>query len=142
MGYLHCCGALRRSESYSLVPQDGFLMAEMDILEECPVCGHYVVQLTRIDLNNEISFVRKSNLHARKLYYNLKTSILRKQEKRFSLKSQGKSYLCYNEFGKKKRCYSNLSTLKIGLFDNSDKLFASNPIAKIERIQLPHAILS
>ena len=32
----------------------------------------------------------------------------------------GKFYLNYNEFGVKKRCYSNLRTLKIGLAENKD----------------------
>lgn len=130
MGFLHCCGALRRSVSYTLVPESGYLLAEADVVEMCPVCGHYVVQITRIDCNHVVSTVRKSNLQARKLFENIKSSILFKQKYRYSPLKGGKSnsYLGYSEYGVKKRCYSNLSTLKIGLQDPFEGLWVTNPI--------------
>ena len=81
MGYIHCCGALHKTRSYCIVPQENFTMCEVDILSKCPVCGHTVVQLTRVCKDNSIS-------------------------------------VNYNEFGVKKRCYSNLKSLKIGLNEN------------------------
>lgn len=119
MGYIHCCGALHKTKTYRLVPQGNFVLVEADYLLRCPVCGHTVVQLTRVDDKNNISVVRKVNKKAEKFFAHLKNQIL------YEIKSfdynkikSGKFYLNYNEFGVIKRCYSNLSTLKIGLTEN------------------------
>lgn len=128
MGFIHCCGALRRSLTYSLVPSDGYLIAELDVLESCPVCGSYVVQLTRVNLNHEVSALRRSNLKAHKLFANVENSILYLQKYKFSPPKGGRFYLNYNEFGVKKRCYSNLSTLKIGKYHSIDDFRVTNPI--------------
>lgn len=119
MGVIHCCGGKRKTKSYSLSPGKEYILAEFDYLEECPVCGHTVAQLTRIDYDNNISFCRKINDKARKFFENIKNSIaFEKKSKGYTLKASSGFYLNYNEFGIKKKCYSNLSTLKIGLFEN------------------------
>ncbi len=121
MGYIHCCAGLRKSKSYCISPEGSYLFAEVDYLEKCPVCGHTVVQLTKIDLDNNVSICRKINAKARKLFEKLKTSILfEKNPISSSLNYHSNFYLNYNEFGVKKKCYSNLSTLKMGLFENKD----------------------
>lgn len=120
MGYVHCCAGLRKSKTYAIVPEKNYMFAQVDYLEECPICGHSVVQLTRIDLENNVSVCRKINEKARKLFNKLKKAILfEKKDEGVRLKVYSKFYLNYNEFGVKKRCYSNLSSLKIGLFENS-----------------------
>ena len=124
MSSIHCCGAKRASRSFVLEPQSGFLYVQMSILDECPVCNHFVVELFRIDYNHELSSVRKINKQGRKFFEKLSSSILyehRASDKLF--RSYGSFYLSYSEFGKVKRCYSNLSTLKIGLFDNDKWLY-------------------
>ncbi len=121
MGYIHCCGALHKTRTYRLVPEDNFMLCELDYLLKCPVCGHTVVQLTRVDNNDNISIVRKVNKKAKEFIKKLKNFIL--YEVRpidYSKRSYGRFYLNYNEFGVKKRCYSNLRTLKIGLTENRD----------------------
>ncbi len=121
MGYIHCCGALRKTRSYCLVPQENFRLCELDVLKKCPVCGHFVVQLTRVSIDDKISTVRKINAKAKKFFQSLQKFILYEEvppkTPRFG---QGTFYLYYNEFGVKKRCYSNLSTLKIGLYENKN----------------------
>lgn len=115
MGLLHCCGRLQRSKSYMLAPQSGFLLCELDILDECVDCGHYVVQLTRLDLNHEVSIVRKANTKAREFFQKLETSILFEQKQKFFAGSGGKKfYIGYSEYGVKKRCYSKISTMILG----------------------------
>lgn len=121
MGYIHCCAGLRKSKSFSLIPEDNYLSAQIDYLEKCPICGHTVTQLTRIDINNNVSIYRKINEKARKLFEKLKNSIQYERESEYNIKhGYSKFYLYYNEFGVKKKCYSNLSTLKIGLFENKE----------------------
>lgn len=125
MGYIHCCNGRRKTKSYALSPKENYLLVQMDLLETCPVCGHTVVQLTRIDFDNNISYCRKVNEKARKLFKKLEGLILYKKETQgVRLKAYSKFYLNYNEFGVKKRCYANLSALKIGLLDNEKFIHA------------------
>ncbi|MDR1326790.1 MAG: hypothetical protein LBJ74_00115 [Heliobacteriaceae bacterium] len=120
MGYLHCCGALHKTKTFKLVPQGKFLICEVDYLKKCPVCGHLVVQLTRIDREQNLSSVRKTNIKAVKFFQKIQNKILYESRViNYSKYPGGKFYLNYNEFGVKKRCYSNLSKLKIGLLENS-----------------------
>lgn len=126
MGYIHCCGALHKTKSYRIVPQDNFLLCEVDYLSKCPVCGHTVVQLTRIDNHNNVSIVRKVNSKAKTFFSKLKNLILYEIKPiKYDRMYSGSFYLNYNEFGVKKRCYSNLKTLKIGLMEN--KFLKTNP---------------
>lgn len=117
MGYIHCCGTLHKTRSYNVVPQGDFVLCELDYLKKCPVCGHTVVQLTRINKNDEISVIRKVNLKAKEFFRNMQNFILYERVPQ-NYKKCGKFYLNYNEYGVLKRCYSNLSTLKIGLYEN------------------------
>lgn len=119
MGYIHCCGALRKTKSYRLVPRDKFVLCELDVLKKCPVCGHMVVQLTRVSDTDEISTVRKVNAKAKRFFESLQKFILYEETPPSVPRTgQGKFYLNYNEFGVQKRCYSNLRNLKIGLYEN------------------------
>lgn len=121
MGFIHCCAGLRKSKSYAVSPEGNYLFAQADYLEKCPVCGHTVIQLTRIDFENNVSVCRKINEKARKLFNRLKSSILFENKTHFTgTSAHSRFYLYYNEFGVKKKCYSNLSTLKMGLFENKD----------------------
>ena len=117
MGYIHCCGTLHKTKSYKVVPKGDFVLCELDLLKKCPVCGHLVVQLTRIDKNDNISVVRKTNSKARDFFKQMQKFILYEKSPQI-YKKCGKFYLNYNEYGVKKRCYSNLSSLKIGLYEN------------------------
>ena len=120
MGYIHCCGGLHKTRSFKLAPQEDFVLAELDLLKKCPVCGHTVVQLTRIDNEYKISTIRKTNKKALDFFEKLKTKILYEEKVQKIPPSVGGFYLNYNEYGVKKRCYSNLSRLKIGLYENKD----------------------
>lgn len=116
MGYIHCCGGLRKTRSFRLSPKADFVLCEMDYLKKCPVCGHTIIQLTRIDKNNNVSTIRKINQKAKIFYEKIKNKILYEEEA-FKVPpiSHGKFYLYYNEYGIKKKCYSNLKNLKLGL---------------------------
>lgn len=121
MGYIHCCGALHKTRSYRLAPKEQFIICELDYLSKCPVCGHTVVQLTRVDKDDNISVVRKVNKKAKDFFEKLKSFILYElRPLKYNKMNCGRFYLNYNEFGVKKRCYSNLKSLKIGLAENKD----------------------
>lgn len=97
------------------------MYAQLDYLEFCPNCGHTVIQLTRINDNYEISTIRKTNTKARNFLKKIRKEIIKEKntEKVISNKYSN-FYLYYNEFGKIKKCYSNLSSLKLGLFENKE----------------------
>ena len=121
MGYIHCCGALHKTKTYKLVPQEDFLVCEVDYLSKCPICGHTVVQLTRIDKNKKLSVIRKVNAKAKKFFQKLKNQFIYEiRPYNYSSHAGSNFYLNYNEYGVKKRCYSNLRTLKIGLAESKD----------------------
>ena len=121
MGYIHCCAGLRKSKTYAIAPEENYSFAQVDYLENCPICGHTVAQLTRIDFDNNVSVCRKINDKARSLFNKLKKIILFEKNSESSCPTTySKFYLNYNEFGVKKKCYSNLSSLKIGLFENKE----------------------
>lgn len=116
MGYIHCCAGLHKTRTFVLSPADGFVVCELDKLSECPVCGHFVIQLTRIDSSDILSVVRLENRKARKFWDKIKPKILYERKiYDYSNSAHGTFYLNYNEYGIKKRCYSNLSNLKLGL---------------------------
>lgn len=116
MGYIHCCGGLRKTRSFVLAPTESFVMCELDYLVKCPVCNHLVIQLTRINHNDEISTIRYTNKKALKFWEKIKSKIIYERKiYDYSKANRGTFYLDYNEFGVKKRCYSNLSNLRIGL---------------------------
>ncbi len=126
MGVIQCCGGLQKAKSYFLQPSENFIEVRMDWLEACPHCSHTIIQLTRIDFDNRISVVRKVNLKARKLREKLENDIITEIKERYNFATAPMSnfYLYYNDFGKKKKCFSNLSCLKMGLGENLD--FALN----------------
>ncbi len=99
-----------------IAPRQGFVVCELDYLKKCPICGNFVIQFTRVTENNEMKVSRYINKSAVKFWDKIKSKII--YEEKFidySKPSKGTFYLNYNEFGIKKRCYSNLSNLKIGL---------------------------
>ena len=92
------------------------MLCELDYLVQCPVCGHTSVQITRVDKNNNISTIRKINNKAIKFFEKIKSKILYEEEKTNSVaKHYSRFYLYYNEYGVRKKCYSNLKNLKLGL---------------------------
>ncbi len=121
MGYVHCCGALRECRTFEMKPDEKFKKKELDYLLTCPVCGHTVLQLTRVDIYNNLAVYRLNNKKAKKFFEKYSKDIV-KEIFIYDLpviKTNSKFYLNYNEYGKKKRCYSNLSSMKIGLFENN-----------------------
>ncbi len=114
MGYIHCCGDFVKPEVLCCLLRKNLLCVNWIICSKCPVCGHTVIQLTRIDDNNNLSSIRYINKAARIFWNKCKSKII--YERRFydySKRKGGSFYLNYNEFGVKKRCYSNFSNLKL-----------------------------
>lgn len=117
MGYIHCCSGLRKCKTFDVKPYDNYIFCELSYLESCPVCGNTILQLTRLNNNNEISVYRLKNKKARKFYQKIKSKIIAEKVYNYSAlnRQQGRSYLYYNEYGVKKKCFSNLSSMTLGI---------------------------
>lgn len=107
-----CCGLKQKSVTYICEPPDGFIFQQIDYLVWCKHCKRSVLQVTRLDLDNNVSYFRRTDDAAKKLFNKLRPSIIYKLKNSFSFASaHGSFWLGYNEYGRKKRCYSNLSSL-------------------------------
>lgn len=103
-----CCDAKRKCRTYVLANKRQAVLK----IGICPKCN----RISALIVIDGIVKVRRSGSEAYDLFHRNLPNIL------FELKriESGKNgwYLEYNEWGRKKKCYSNLRTLKLGLFDN------------------------
>lgn len=111
---IHCCGKNQRSKAFICDPPEGYIYQRIDFLVWCKVCKHTVMQVTRINAKNRVIKFRRTDLEARKLFEKLRHSIRFRLVEPFSpINNHSSFYLYYNEFGRKKKCFSNLSSLKV-----------------------------
>ncbi|MGN0017790.1 MAG: hypothetical protein ACI37S_01990 [Candidatus Gastranaerophilaceae bacterium] len=116
MRYVQCCGGLRECRTYELVPDSTYIYKELRYLDVCPNCGHTILHLFRLDKENNVSVYRLRNEKARKFFKKCEKDIIREKVEYVynNYNSSSAFYLYYNEYGVKKRCYSNLSSLSMG----------------------------
>lgn len=121
MGFIQCCSKLHNCRTFILPADKEYTYKQIDYLETCPICGHTVLQLSKIDSFQKITIYRIKNKKARTFFekYSKDMTELKQINGNIFYKNSGKFYLNYNEYGKKRKCYSNLSSMKLGLFDNS-----------------------
>lgn len=109
---LKCCGIRQKSTAFVCDAPSGFLYQRIDFLVRCKQCKRTVMQVTRLNHQNEISTFRRTDDSARELFERMRMSILFKIVAPYEIApSRGRFYLMYSEFGRKSRCYSNLSAL-------------------------------
>jgi len=119
MHYINCCNKRRICDLYELQNLSGVVRTYAFYLEACPVCGHSALVLRRILADGSVNEFRKKNDKARKLFAKIRPFILSKILP-FRLEGGSSYFLHYLEFGQVKKCYSNLSSLTLGKFENSD----------------------
>jgi len=115
------CGREPASTKFKIKPQKGFISVTLNVIDEQCACGKFVVELIRIKKEKDtkkyiIDKITKYGKDAYKLYDKLEPSIISEIK---LVNNANQMYLEYSEFGTKKKCYSNLSSLKIGLTDNT-----------------------
>lgn len=135
MPYIECCNKRRFCDAYRIENIEGVVLNDAYYLEACPVCGHTVLLIKRFCYDGSISIVRKTNEKARKLAEKLRSTIICQHIPKVVI--GGSSYfLRYNHYGCVKKCFSNLSSLNIGLFESLD-------LPKIpQKLPVPIALLS
>ncbi len=116
MPFIECCNQKRSCDAYKLDNLPGLILNYAYYLKACPICGHTVLILRRYLPDGKVSEVRKTNEQARKLFDKVRPTIMYKVTQIQS--NQGSSFfLRYGEFGRIKKCYSNISSLQMGKFD-------------------------
>lgn len=95
-------------------PPEGFIYQRIDFLVWCKKCKKTVMQVTRISAKNRVVTFRRTDNEARELFERMRASIRFRIVEPFSpVGNRSAFFLYYNEFGRKKKCYSNLSALRI-----------------------------
>lgn len=112
-----CCNHLQHCKLYYLKPNGQFRLSMLYWLDECSICGHCVLYISRFDYDNNHSSFRKSNLKARALFAKLKNQIDFEYRQQVLLSGKSRFYLHYNDRGTIKKCYSNFRTLQMGRHD-------------------------
>lgn len=109
---LKCCGIRQKSTAFVCDAPSGFLYQRIDFLVCCKHCKRTVMQVSRLNHVHEVSYFRRTDEAARALFERMRTSILYKIVEPYEIApTHGSFYLMYNDFGRKSRCYSNLSAL-------------------------------
>lgn len=113
MSVIECCGQRQKTHAYICDPPKGFVFQQIDFLVLCKQCKATVMQVTRLDCDNNISTFRRTEWAARALFEKMRPSILYKIPSPHVIVNQKSNfYLNYNEFGKVKKCYANFSSLE------------------------------
>ncbi len=113
MGVLQCCNLRQKTHTYVCDPPEGFVFQRLDYLGWCKQCKSTVLQVSRIDISSNVSYFRRTDEKAKELFERLKSSIRFKiNDGAWGVQPRSSYWLGYNEFGKKKRCYSNFSSLQ------------------------------
>lgn len=109
---IKCCGVRQKSVAFICDAPRGFLYQRIDFIVRCKVCKHTVMQVSRLDCDHQLSSFRRTDERAHELFERLRTSILYKVVEPYEFApTKGSFYLNCNEFGRKVKCYSNLSSL-------------------------------
>ncbi len=132
MTVINCCSHKNTSSSDFVIQPtcSDCSDAILSILNECPICGSKVAQLKKFvssfDKKGKETIVLKTILYknskAEDFIEKLTPSILYRLKKQKGSTAKGSWYLFYNEYGIKKKCYSNLSSCRLGLIDGFGKL--------------------
>lgn len=110
-----CHGALQKSEIYKIVPTKSGIKDEYVFhLKNCNICNNPVLQILRIDIwGNILEPVRLKTKNIEK-FLNSMSVIWKPKRLNLSNTVYSDFYLEYNEYGIKKKCYRNLSCVKLG----------------------------
>ena len=126
---LKCCDGMRKCKVFALAKGRLFESAVLKI-GRCSKCKRLIVSVEKTDFNGRKTCIKKYGLQAQLLYernlYNILYEVVQYKSGKYGF------YLNYQEYGKVKKCYSNLHTLKLGKYaGNFDDIFNNNKVLSI-----------
>lgn len=116
---VECCGKLHKARVYKLVSENGYKNSYLKIAY-CPVCKTTFAITEKVSIKNNKKKRERYNGYfaAARIYKHLLYAIIT-EICSFKCGASSSFYLKYNEYGKIKKCYSNLSALKLGLIKSN-----------------------
>lgn len=122
MARIICHSAKQKAELFKIAPTKNDVAHEYVLyLKRCCICDNPVLEIIRFDIWGELlpSVRLKSNNIKGFLE---KMSVLEKPRKICFTAPKGGFYLNYSEYGSKKRCYQNISTLQLGKLETDPRV--------------------
>ena len=119
MAYIECCGKKHKAIVFELKLKNDSCVSKFLKNAFCPHCGKNIVIIEEKMLVRgveQIRYVRRQGKEADKLFDKLEKDILGQIIEQKNVQYKKGFYLNCNEYGKTKKCYSNLSSLKLGQF--------------------------
>lgn len=118
-----CCGSKQRAINYIVEPMKNATLSIMAVLNPCSICGEVIVLIDSLMPSGEREIITKKGDEALKLFEKIKDAgRIICQLKTNPNAGHAGWYLYYYDKGKKLKCYSNLSTLKLGLSEPFQEL--------------------
>lgn len=116
---IKCCNKSHKAKVFLLQPRKGYKDTLFKIAF-CPICKRTFAVLQRTSLKtNKVSYVRAQGYQKVFKYLKALQAWIITEIANTRVISGSSFYLNYNEYGKKKKCYSNLSSLKLGLIKSN-----------------------
>lgn len=115
MSKIRCCRVLQKAEIFKVVPRfDGVQDEFVLYLDSCVMCGNPLVEIVSLDLYGEM--LKPVRLRKDKIDKFLDSMDVIWKPKRLSNNNSGHFSwaLEYNEWGRRRKCSSNLWSLRIG----------------------------
>jgi len=116
LAFITCHDRKQKADIYKITPTRQGIFEEIVLhLPECSFCKNTILVIRRIDIfGNVLPASRMTGKKAKKFLSEM--NIIWKPKTIHTPSYKGNWYLPYSEYGSIKKCYSNLSALKIGLF--------------------------
>lgn len=116
---IRCCNKSHKARVFLLQPRKGYKDTFFKIAY-CPVCKRTFAVLERTSTRtNKVSYIRAQGYEKVFEYHKTLQAWIITELSNTKIASGSSFYLNYNEYGKKKKCYSNLSSLKLGLIKSN-----------------------
>ena len=111
-----CCGKKQRVSTYIIEPLNNEIASTIEILNTCSLCDELVIVIRSLMPDGSSKVIKRKGKDAVRIYDNIINSgrIVCQYKKNMNC-DKGGWYLYYYDKGKKLKCYSNLSTLRLGL---------------------------
>ena len=120
MAFIDCCGKKHKALVFELKTKEFDCVSKTLKSAYCPVCGKTIVLIEKKVFEKgveKLKCVRRQGKEADLLFDKVEKDILCQVPERVNVFCQKGFFLRYNEYGKIKKCFTNLSSLRLGLLD-------------------------
>ena len=131
MAYIECCGKKHKAIVFELKLNNDGCVSKILKNAFCPICGKNIIVIEKkmfVDGVEQVRYIRRQGKEADKLFDKLENDIICVIPELKNVQYKKGFFLKYNEYGKIKKCYSNLSALKLGIFDTNISILSRHSL--------------